>query len=142
MTDYILKEDVLMALTGDITDCTIEEFIARLRDKLSKLTSADVISRQEVLTYVDKVLNSGMGKKKSLEFINKYIKFMPSAEVSQALVNDSQNLVKNKWKDYAIVYRQGGYSCAMGTCPICETRQEVDKYCCHCGARIDGVRQA
>ena len=35
--DYILKEDVLMALTGDITDCTIEEFIARLRDKLSKL---------------------------------------------------------------------------------------------------------
>ena len=39
MTDYILKEDVLMALTGDITDCTIEEFIARLRDKLSKLPS-------------------------------------------------------------------------------------------------------
>lgn len=37
MTDYILKEDVLMALTGDITDCTIEEFIARLRDRLVKL---------------------------------------------------------------------------------------------------------
>ena len=35
--DYILKEDVFMALTGDITDCTIEEFIARLRDKLVKL---------------------------------------------------------------------------------------------------------
>ena len=35
--DYILKEDVLMALTGDITDCTIEEFIARLRDRLVKL---------------------------------------------------------------------------------------------------------
>ena len=37
MTDYLIKEDVFMALTGDITDCTIEEFIARLRDKLSKL---------------------------------------------------------------------------------------------------------
>ena len=39
MTDYLIKEDVFMALTGDITDCTIEEFIARLRDKLSKLPS-------------------------------------------------------------------------------------------------------
>ena len=37
MKDYLIKEDVFMALTGDITDCTIEEFIARLRDKLSKL---------------------------------------------------------------------------------------------------------
>ena len=37
--DYILKEDVFMALTGDITDCTIEEFIARLRDRLNKLPS-------------------------------------------------------------------------------------------------------
>ena len=94
MRDYIIREDTYMALTGDITDCTIEEFIARLRDKLSKLTSADVISRQEVLAYVDKVFDSGLGKKKSLEFIKKYIKFMPSAEVSQAVVNDSQGLVK------------------------------------------------
>ena len=37
--DYIIREDAYMALTGDITDCTIEEFISRLRDKLSKLPS-------------------------------------------------------------------------------------------------------
>ena len=105
MTDYILKEDVLMALTGDITDCTIEEFIARLRDKLVKLP----------------------------------VKELPKAEVS--LVNDSQDLVKDldkdKWKDYEIVYRQGGYSCAVGTCPKCGTRQEVDRYCSHCGERLE-----
>jgi hypothetical protein len=35
--DAISREEALMALTGDITDCTIEEFIARLRVKLSKL---------------------------------------------------------------------------------------------------------
>jgi hypothetical protein len=35
--DAISREDALMTLTGDITDCTIEEYIARLRDKLSKL---------------------------------------------------------------------------------------------------------
>lgn len=39
MTEYMIKEDEFMALTGDITDCTIEEFIARLRNKLSKLPS-------------------------------------------------------------------------------------------------------
>ena len=42
MADYIIREDAFMALTGDITDCTIEEFIARLRDKLSKLPSVSV----------------------------------------------------------------------------------------------------
>ena len=49
--DYIIREDVFMALTGDITDCTIEEFIARLRDKLSKIPSVkadgDCISRED-----------------------------------------------------------------------------------------------
>ena len=135
MTDYILKEDVFMALTGDITDCTIEEFIARLRDKLSKLPSVsidDVINQRATTCR-----HGGHCEWVACDKCNHY-----EPEVSQALVNDSQDLVKNKWKDYAIVYRQGGYSCAMGTCPICETRQEVDKYCCHCGARIDGVRQA
>ena len=100
MADYIIREDAFMALTGDITDCTIEEFIARLRDKLSKLPS-----------------------------------------VSPELVNDSQGLVKDlvkeTWKDYAIAYRQGGYSCAVGTCPKCGTRQEVDNYCSHCGERLE-----
>jgi hypothetical protein len=42
MKDYLIKEDVFMALTGDITDCTIEEFIARLRDKLSKLPTTSL----------------------------------------------------------------------------------------------------
>ena len=46
--DYILKEDAFMALTGDITDCTIEEFIARLRDKLSKLPSADASRKEKI----------------------------------------------------------------------------------------------
>ena len=31
------------------------------------------INRQDVLTYIDRVANSGMGKKKSLEYIRKYV---------------------------------------------------------------------
>ena len=45
--DYILREDAFMALTGDITDCTIEEFIARLRDKLSKLPVVQIKTESE-----------------------------------------------------------------------------------------------
>lgn len=37
--DCISRQEVIMALTGDITDCTIEEFIARLRTRLNKLPS-------------------------------------------------------------------------------------------------------
>ena len=37
--DCVRREEALMALTGDITDCTVEEYIARLREKLSKLPS-------------------------------------------------------------------------------------------------------
>lgn len=63
--DCISREEALMALTGDITDCTIEEFIARLRDKLSKLpsvgkdinvtTNEDCISRQAVLDEINRI---------------------------------------------------------------------------------------
>lgn len=35
--DYISREDVLNALTGDITDCTIEDYIRKLREKICKL---------------------------------------------------------------------------------------------------------
>ena len=61
------------------------------------------------------------------------ISFLISQEIG-VLVKD---LVKETWKDYAIAYRQGGYSCAVGTCPKCGTRQEVDNYCSHCGERLE-----
>ena len=130
MTDYILKEDVLMALTGDITDCTIEEFIARLRDKLSKLPSVSVddVINQRATT----CRHGGHCEWVACDKCNHY---------EPELVNDSQDLdkdlVKGTWKDYAIAYRQGGYSCAVGTCPKCGTRQEVDRYCSHCGERLE-----
>ena len=60
MTDYLIKEDVFMALTGDITDCTIEEFIARLRDKLSKLPSVDVTTNEDCISR--EAVNDGFKK--------------------------------------------------------------------------------
>ena len=95
MTDYILREDAFMALTGDITDCTIEEFIARLRDKLSKLpsvgkdinitTNEDCISRQAVIDLYEKY--HPYLATKVYEF-GQELRKLPS--VSQAVVKDSQ----------------------------------------------------
>lgn len=38
----------------------------------------DFISRQGVLDYIHRILNQGMGKKKSFEFIQKYVEKIPS----------------------------------------------------------------
>lgn len=50
MTNYLIKEDVFMAITGDITDCTVEEYISRLRDKLSKLPSINVTTNEDCIS--------------------------------------------------------------------------------------------
>lgn len=120
MTDYLIKEDVFMALTGDITDCTIEEFIARLRDKLSKLpsvgkdinvtTNEDCISRQEAINCV--TLN---------EFRYKMVedmKTLPSVTPKEKIgyCKDCK-----WWKDNDGVYRRGVG--AESKCPI--NRKEV-----------------
>ena len=96
MADYIIREDAFMALTGDITDCTIEEFIARLRDKLSKLPSYapdknvatnDLISRQAVADYICHydcgcAFDECKGEERC-DFVDA-IMTLPSAEVRQA----------------------------------------------------------
>ena len=91
MADYIIREDAFMALTGDITDCTIEEFIARLRDKLSKLPSVkienDLISRQAVADYICHydcgcAYNECKGEERC-DFVDAIMN-LPSAEFRQA----------------------------------------------------------
>lgn len=99
MRDYIIREDAYMALTGDITDCTIEEFIARLRDRLSKLasigkdinvtTNEDCINRQAVIDLYEKY--HPYLATKVYEF-GQELRKLPS--VSPELVNNSQDLVK------------------------------------------------
>ena len=100
MADYIIREDAYMALTGDITDCTIEEFIARLRDKLSKLPS-----------------------------------------VSQAVVNNSQGLVKDLVKgtwnmeDEEYIYRcdKCGFEIDAEVCIDPIDYINTYKFCPNCG---------
>lgn len=51
----------------------------------------DCISRQAVLTYIEFILTHGMGKKKSFEFIKKFVGKLPSVTPKQKMgrwIND------------------------------------------------------
>lgn len=39
----------------------------------------DLISRADAIAYIDRIINSGLGKSKSLNYIHKYISLLPSA---------------------------------------------------------------
>lgn len=43
----------------------------------------DCISRADAIAYIDRILNSGLGKNKSLDYIRKYISALPSAETHE-----------------------------------------------------------
>lgn len=40
----------------------------------------DLISRADAIAYIDRVINSGLGRNKSLDYIHKYISLLPSAD--------------------------------------------------------------
>ena len=63
---------------GDIVVANEHNF-----DCLSSIKSQsceDTISRQAVMDYIHRILNQGTGKKKSFEFIQKYVKKLPSVK--------------------------------------------------------------
>jgi hypothetical protein len=43
----------------------------------------DYIKRADAIAYIDRIINSGLGRNKSLEYIHKYISSLPSAEAEQ-----------------------------------------------------------
>lgn len=54
----------------------------------TETVDTDIISRAEVLGYINRVKNSGLGKNKSLEYIDKYVKCMnPAKEIDADLIS-------------------------------------------------------
>ena len=86
-----LKNHCDSLLTDDLGDS---------KEQKSKL-DGDLISRSDVLGYIDRVTNSGLGRNKSLDYIHKYIDALPSAdrlalptEMNGVKINDAI-----KWAD-------------------------------------------
>ena len=75
----------------------------------------DYIKREDVLTYIDHILNSGMGKKMSLDYIRKYIEKLPSADV-----------VERKRGEWTPTYKSKLHS--RMTCSVCGYDGEDEMY--------------
>ena len=46
----------------------------------AELPKGELISRADAIAYIERVINSGLGRNKSLDYIHKYISALPSAE--------------------------------------------------------------
>ena len=98
----------------------------------------DLISRQAVLSYIDRIVHQGTGKQKSFEFIRKYVEKMPS---SQPTI-DAVEVVHGEWievHDWLQIPQEesGTYRCsACG-----QVMKYPWNYCPNCGAKMDGEEQ-
>lgn len=62
----------------------------------------DLISRADAIAYIDRVIKSGLGRYKSLDYIRKYISALPSAdavsrEKYDKLIQELNDSPKGKW---------------------------------------------
>ena len=76
------KSDEKLQLSGETSTCKLKkdhDFLIKpdsdeCKEQKSKL---DCISRTDAIAYIDRILNSGLGKNKSLDYIRKYISALP-----------------------------------------------------------------
>lgn len=88
----------------------------------SQEKSGDLIQRQAVLDYIHRILNQGMGKKKSFEFIQKYVEKLPSV-----------NLQEPKTGHWIIYDVHGHKACKCSECDKDVGYPCNYKYCPYCG---------
>lgn len=93
------------------------------------LTCEDTISRQAVLDYIHRIFNQGTGKKKSFEFIQKYVEKLPPV--------NPQEPKTGHW-----IPTYGNVKCSV--CGSVKDRREVGKathYCDFCGAKMESEEE-
>ena len=118
------REDANFILTNidrRVCDAELSEALDMAIKALS--VEPDCISRQAVLTYIEFILTHGMGKKKSFEFIKKYVERQPSITQKQTDVLD--NIRAEVAKDREWWYEVHGEDYAM---PLDGALAIIDKY--------------
>ena len=58
----------------------------------------DLISRADAIAYIDRIINSGLGRNKSLDYIHKYISLLPSADAVSR--EEYEDIIKDYRKQY------------------------------------------
>lgn len=61
---------------------------------------SNIISREEALSYIERVRNIGLGKKKSLDYISKYIENQQTAYDVDKVVKQLKDY--SMWKEFMI----------------------------------------
>lgn len=91
MSDLIKREDAIEAIDKMICD---NKWVCECA--INSLPSAEpqgeLIGKADAIAYIDRVTNSGLGRRKSLEYIRKYIVELPSAEAVQGWIPVSERL--------------------------------------------------
>ena len=91
---------------------------------------SDLISRQAVLSYIDRIVHQGTGKQKSFEFIRKYVEKMPS---SQPTI-DAVEVVHGYWTTKRTWQHDGEIYCSV--CDYEPPTELKTNYCPNCGAKM------
>lgn len=102
------------------------------------MTDDNCISRQAVLDYIRRILNQGTGKKKSFEFIQKYVENLPSVTPKEKTGWWMRRTRVENVYDIAGV-KSWGIKCQCDRCGFAATVIEdfgYYKYCPNCGARM------
>jgi ribosomal protein S27E len=87
----------------------------------------DAISRQAINGYIDYILSHGMGKKKSFDFIKKFVANMPPATPIRP---------KGHW-----IWCVGSHKCSNCEEYTCFSHKELLRYCPNCGADMSEVEE-
>ena len=104
---------------------------------------ARLIKAERVLSYIERLGKIGTGKKKSLEYLKKYIENQPTVDAVEVVHGE---WIKHKINPEAMrLFHQDGIAEAMGensifwTCSECKSwGTPAHKYCQNCGAKMDG----
>lgn len=84
----------------------------------------DLISRADAIAYIDRVIKSGLGRYKSLNYIRKYISALPSA--------DAVEVIRCKDCKFKRLYDEGDtkyYYCALEDRPNRNWSVDDTDYC-------------
>lgn len=85
-------------------------------------TCDDCVSRSAVLDYIDKILNCGMGKKKSFEFIRKFVEKLssvtPKRKQGEWILDETDNSITCN-KCACVIYANDIMNGEPHFCPNC-----------------------
>lgn len=105
----------------------LREEVTVLEEKLKAISAEpceDAISRQAVLSYIEFILTHGMGKKKSFEFIKKYVEKQPSVTPKQKM---------GRWIK---ISPAGIYECSECGQNVMTGDIDAYRHCHGCGAKM------